>query len=183
MNFLPVSDIGWGTVLYYLGITSFPYVVVWTLLSEAFTLHRLKFHQSFGNCLKISIAANFVSGAVGLIWQFHFSAIEFYIPWFENLGKSLPREWWNWGIFIFFAILLLLIIGWIGSILLESIILIISEFILYEYSVINLSSIKKISLYVLKVSAIINTVSYVGLIVAMVLWYIVPLLLQKTSTH
>jgi len=178
MNFIPVLNIGWGTVLYYVGIASFPYVVIWTLLTEAFALHRLKFHTSFWSCLKLSTTANLVSGVVGITWQFRFSAIEFYIPWFENLFKSLLGEyinkWWDWGIFIFFAILLLLIIGWVGSVLLESIVLFISESIEYEYPGTILSRIKIISLYAFRTSLIINTVSYTGLIVGMFLWSLVP---------
>jgi hypothetical protein len=92
MHFQPVFDMSWGPALIMLGMMAFPFIVVWTLLSEAVTLYLLRYHQSFWRCLTNATAANLVSGVVGLIWQIFFFDITSYFFWVNSLIGSPPID-------------------------------------------------------------------------------------------
>ena len=51
MPLQPPFDMSWGPALVMMGMIAFPFVVVWTLLSESIALFLLKFHKSYWRCL------------------------------------------------------------------------------------------------------------------------------------
>ena len=171
MNFQPVFDISWGVALYFLGMMVFPFVVVWTLLSEAVALYLLRFHRSFWRCLGNATVANLVSGAVGLAWQIFFFDITSYFYWVNSLIGSPPIDTYQTldARTQFLGIGLLLLVGWIGSILLEGLVLMILRILQWDSASEREPGAQRLIWYALKVSAIINTISYSGLIVAMIL--------------
>ena len=169
MNYQPAFDMSWGPALYILGMFAFPFVVVWTLLSEAVTLYLLKFHRSFWRCLGNATAANLMSGVVGIIWQIYFFNISSYFHWVNNLIGSPtiddyqtldPRTQ-------ILGLALIFLVDWIGSILLEGVLLMIVRFAQWDSSFASAPGSEHQIRYALKISAIINTVSYAGFIIGL----------------
>jgi hypothetical protein len=171
MHFRPVLDMSWGPALAMWGLMMFPLVVVWTLLSESVALYLLHFQRSFWRCLGNAIVANLASGAVGMIWQFFFFDITAYFFWVNKLIGSPPIDTYQTldPRTQFFGILILFIIGLIGSILLEGLVLRVLHPLQGDASSASGPGAQHPFEYAFEVSAIINAVSYAGLILVLVL--------------
>ena len=171
MHFRPVLDMSWGPALAMWGLMMFPFVVVWTLLSESATLYLLHFQRSFWRCLGNVTLANLASGAVGMIWQFFLFDITAYFFWVNKLIGSPPIDTYQTldPRTQFLGILILFLIGWVGSILLEGLVLRTLRFMQWDATSASEPDTQHSFGYALDVSAIINTVSYAGLVLALVL--------------
>jgi hypothetical protein len=146
---------------------------VWTLLSESVALYLLKFHKLYWRCLGNATLANLISGALGIFLTFTAFDITKYFYWVNGLVGSLPID--NYQTLSprteLVGVVILLVITWIGSILLEWLVLMGLRFVQWN----SLSEKEQaehgpIWEYALEMSAIINTVSYAGMFIALFLF-------------
>jgi hypothetical protein len=165
---------GWYPALLISGFMALPFVVVWTILSEAVALYLLHFSRFFVRCLEHATIANLASGVVGLVWQFfffYFSPYFYsYFHWVNSLIGSPPINDYQTidSRTILLAILLLFLVDWIGSILLEGLVLMFRQRSHWNFGSASEPGIQQPIWSALKASAIINTISYSGLIVALI---------------
>jgi hypothetical protein len=172
MIFRPVFDMSWGAALAIAGMLAFPFFVAWTLASETITLYLLRFHRSFWRCLGNATLANLVSGAVGLVWQFFLFNTSSYFHWVNGLVGSPPIDDYQTldPRTQFLGIALLLLVGWIGSVLLESIILAVLRIMQWDAVSAQEPDNHHPVWFPLKISVIINTVSYLGLFLGLIIF-------------
>jgi hypothetical protein len=163
----------WGPALMIMGMFAFPFVVIWTFLTESIALYLLHFHGSFWRCLGNATLVNLVSGVVGLVWTFTYFNITAYFYWVNDLVGSPPIDTYQTlnPRTEFMGIVILLVVGWIGSILLEALVLMGLRFAQWgPLSENERADQGLIWWYALEISAIINTVSYIGLFAALIIF-------------
>jgi hypothetical protein len=177
MHLEPALDMSWGPALAMLGIFAFPFVVIWTLISEAITLRLLRYHHSFWHCFGEVTLANLISGAVGIGWQIFMFNMTAYFYWVNGLIGSPPIDDYQTIATqtITVGIFLLLLAGWIGSILIEGLVLMgrrswRGDFAKTRELEPQRPNWRAFLGQTWVASLIINTVSYAGLVVALVIF-------------
>ena len=172
----------WGPALALFGCYAFPFVAGWTLLSEAIALRLLRFRESFSRCFGDAVIVNLVSGVIGIASLNFLTSSMSYMIWVNGLNGSPPLDDYQTiaSGTLNLAIWLLLAVDWIGSILFESLALVLvlvwrpGAETVYVADVGESGARRPNWLAILGgvwiISAIINTVSYGGFLIALLIF-------------